>query len=120
MTTAMTRSRFQKRLFARATAWLLILICSWMGTDGVLHHTDGGSPSHAAASLHRPTAAAPADTCVACEWTQGMQTGTLSVCQVQSPLFALDLCAAPPVRPLLRRALRRRSPRAPPVFPTPC
>jgi hypothetical protein len=116
----MTRSRFQKRLFARATAWLLILICGWMGTDGVLHHTDEGASPSAAASLHRATAATPAHSCAACEWTQGMQAGALLVCRVPSPLFALDLCAAPPVRPLLGRVARRSSPRAPPVFPTPC
>ena len=115
----MTRSRFQKRLLARATAWLLILVCGWMGTDGVLHHADGGSPSHAA-SLHRATAVAPTDTCAACEWTQGMQAGALLVCRVPSPLFALDLCTVPPVRPLLGRVARRSSPRAPPAFPTNC
>ncbi len=112
----MTRSRFHKHLLARATAWLLILICGWMGTDGALHHTDGVSSSCAASSLHRLTAAAPADNCAACQWTQGMQTGALSVCQVQSPLLTLQPRLQPALRRLARRALRQRSPRAPPLF----
>ena len=116
----MTRSRFSKHLLARATAWLLILICSWMGTEGVLHHSDAGTFPHAASALHRATAAAPADTCAACQWTQGMQTGALTVCQVQSPLFSFQPCLQAIVRPLSRRLLRLRSPRAPPVFPTIC
>ena len=99
----MTRSRLHKHLLARATAWLLVLICGWMGTDGVLHHTDRGVPPHAASSLHRATANAPADSCAACQWTQGMQTGSVSACQVQSPLFALQ----PRLQPVLRRLARR-------------
>lgn len=114
----MTRSRSHKQLFARATAWLLILICSWMGTDGVLHHTDGVSFSRAAFSLHRATAAAPSDACAACRWTQGMQTGTLSVCCIQTPLVVLQPLTAPPIRRLARRVSRRSPPRAPPVFLT--
>lgn len=116
----MTRSRFHKPLLARATAWLLILICSWMGTDGVLHHTDGRPSSRAASSVHHATAAAPPDTCAACQWTQGMQTGDFQVCQVQSPLFILQPRSVPSVRRLLRRAPRRSSPRAPPAFLTNC
>jgi len=114
----MTRSRFHKPLLARATAWLLILICCWMGTEGVLHHSDAGAFPHAASSLHRATAAAPADTCVACRWTQGMQTGALFVSQVQSPLFILQPCLQTVLRRLTHRALRQRSPRAPPLFLT--
>ena len=111
----MTRSRFHKRLLARATAWLLILICGWMGTDGVLHHTDEGAYARAASGLHRPTAAIPADSCAACEWTQGMQTGSLAVCHVQSPLFVFRPQTQPLLRRLARRPARRSSPRAPPV-----
>lgn len=116
----MTRSRSYKRLLARATAWLLVLICGWMGTDGVLHHTDEGAFPHASYSLRHLTAAAPADTCAACQWTQGMQTGALLICQVQSPLFVLQPRLQPALRRLARRALRLRSPRAPPVFLTNC
>ena len=116
----MTRSRSYKHLLARATAWLLILICGWMGTDGVLHHTDEGSSPRAASGLHRPTAATPADACAACEWTQGMQTGFLAVYHVQSPLFVLQPRSQPLLRRLARRATRRSSPRAPPFFLMDC
>lgn len=114
----MTRSRLRKYLLARAMAWLLILICGWMGTDGVLHHTEGGASSRAASSLHGSTAAAPADACAACQWTQGLQSGALSACQAQAPLFVLQPRPQPVLRRLARRALRRRSPRAPPAFLT--
>ncbi len=114
----MTRSRSHKQLLARATAWLLILICSWMGTDGVLHHTEGGTSGCAAASVRHATAPAPPDTCAACEWTQGMQTGTLTVSHAPSPLFLLQPRLQPVLRRLTRRVLRRRSPRAPPLFLT--
>ena len=116
----MTCSRSRKHLLARATAWLLILICGWMGTDGVLHHTDGGSSPCAAFSVHHATSAVPADTCAACEWTQGMQTGTLSVCCVQSPPFIMQPRPVTAVRRLARRVSRRSSPRAPPLFLTTC
>ncbi|MDQ2800775.1 MAG: hypothetical protein M3Y13_14185 [Armatimonadota bacterium] len=125
----MTCSRIQRHLFARATAWLLILVCAWMGTGGVLHHTEEESfgllgahslvlPS--AGSIHRTTIAAPPDMCAACEWTQGLLGGTVAVYHVQTPLLllrpiSLDLTPAP-----TRRVLRLRSPRAPPVFPADC
>jgi len=114
----MTRSRFHKPLLARATAWLLILICGWMGTDGVLHHSDAGAFPHAASSVHRATAAALPDACAACQWTQGMQTGALAVCRVKSPLFILQPRLQPVLRRLVRRIPRRSSPRAPPLFLT--
>jgi hypothetical protein len=114
----MTRSRFHKPLLARATAWLLILICSWMGTDGVLHHSDAGAFPHASASVHRAMAAALPDACAACRWTQGMQTGGLAVCRVQSPLFILQPRLQTVLRRLTRRVLHQRSPRAPPLFLT--
>ena len=110
----MTRSLFHKYLLARATAWLLVLICSWMGTEGVLHHSDVGTFPHAASTLHRATAAAPTDTCAACQWTQAMQTGSLTICQVQSPLFSFQPCLQSVAQPLARRVLRLSSPRAPP------
>lgn len=111
----MTRSRLHKHLLARATAWLLILICGWMGTEGVLRHTDEGTSPFSASSLHRATVATPADSCAACQWTQGMQMGALSVCQVQSPLFVIQPRLQPALRRLARRISRRSSPRAPPV-----
>ena len=85
----MTRLRFQLHQTRRATAWLLFLLTAWMGTGGVLHHTDEGAlcPAghHSMSGIHRLTAAAPADTCAACEWTQGLQCKTLSVYHLQSP-----------------------------------
>jgi hypothetical protein len=116
--TAMIRSHFQRPRIARATAWFLILLCAWMGTDGVLHHTEAGLSSHGTSHAHHRTVAAPADNCAACEWTQGMQTGTMAVCRVPLPFFAV----IPNVLPLIRRITypvsRRSSPRAPPILVT--
>lgn len=108
----------------RLTFWLLILVCAWMGTGGVLHHTDeetfGSLRSSSYGSIHRVPPTAPVDTCAACEWTQGLVGGSLAVYHVQTPLFllrprSLDLTPAP-----IRRALRRRSSRAPPALLADC
>lgn len=94
-----------------------------------MHHTEEGtfgllrshsSALHSPGSIHRLVAAAPADMCAACEWTQGLLGRTVAVCHVQMPLLllrprAIELTPAPP-----RRVLRLRSPRAPPVFPDDC
>jgi hypothetical protein len=121
---SMFRSHLQMNKMRRITAWLLMLVCVWMGTGGVLNHTDdeltGQFVPKAASTLHRQTAAAPQDTCAACEWTQGLLGRTLSVCRVQLPLFHLPprLHSALPL--FLARPLRLRPSRAPPIPSTFC
>jgi hypothetical protein len=101
------------------TARLMVVLCLWMGTGGILHHTDdlGGMTS----LRHRPsvgyaTPAAPPDDCAACEWTQGLQTGPSVACSVVVPFESLTpLVSRLPMRfhaPLLLH----RSSRAPPCI----
>lgn len=112
--------RLQLHHARRVTAWLLLLICLWMGSGGVLHHTDVESlvraGTHSPNGVHRPTATAPLDACAACEWTQGLQTGSGSVCQVPPPLDFLSACPDAAPRATLIRAFGSYSPRAPPAF----
>ncbi len=108
----------------RITAWLLLLVCAWMGTGGVLHHTEAEGTARvaqtkAASSLHH-SAAAPNDTCAACEWTQGLQGRTLSVCRVPFPLFSLPSRPRPMLPALMARPLRSRPSRAPPISSISC
>ena len=113
----MFSSQFQLHKTPRITAWLVALVCAWMGTGGVLNHTEAeanAQPPRSAASLHR-LAAVPTDTCAACEWTQGMLGRTLSVCRIPSPQFYFyprRHFAAPAA---LARTHRCRPSRAPPV-----
>ena len=104
-------------------AWFLLLVCFWMGSGGVLHHTEAASSgcvgSHGPSGLHRATAAAPADTCAACEWTQGLQGRTLSVLRVSVPLFVLHPCSRFVPSAPLRRVARLGMGRAPPFFLNP-
>jgi len=112
----MLRLRPQQNKSRRVTAWLLMLVCAWMGTAGVLHHTETlAVPGHGAAGLHRQTAAALVDSCAACEWTQGLQGRTLSVSRVQVPLLAVYARLQTAVPRLSTRTLPRRSSRAPPI-----
>ncbi|MBV9848894.1 MAG: hypothetical protein JO250_04320, partial [Armatimonadetes bacterium] len=73
----------------RVAAWLLALLCLWMGTGGVLHHTD--APQNPASSSPRAawgqtTPPAPADDgCAACQWTQSVQSGALGICPLALP-----------------------------------
>jgi hypothetical protein len=87
----MFRCSPQPNIRQRFTAWLLLLVCAWMGTGGVLHHTEEGAawPSRVAASTVHHSTVVPDDTCAACEWTQGLQGQPLSVCRVEVPLFLL-------------------------------
>lgn len=110
--------RHQPHLTRRATAWFLLLLCAWMGSGGVLHHTDEGgfafAGSHSRAGLHHLTSLTPLDTCAACEWTEGLQGKTLAIYHVQSPLFLLRPRLVALASSPIRRVLRLRSPRAPP------
>lgn len=108
----------QPNIQRRATAWLLLLVCAWMGTGGVLHHTEAEGSAQplpkAASSLHHAVAASN-DACAACEWTQGLQGLTLAV----SPVSLL-LCPLPPslhfsLPTVITPPLRCRPSRAPPV-----
>ncbi|MGI4792437.1 MAG: hypothetical protein ACRYFS_26720 [Janthinobacterium lividum] len=114
----MFRFRLQSHTTRRITAWLLILICAWMGSGGVLNHTESeftAKPTpRTAASLHRQ-AAVPVDTCAACQWTQGLQGRTLTVFRVQFPLFHRHLRLASALTLVIARSIRHRSSRAPPV-----
>jgi len=107
----------------RITAWLLLLVCAWMGTGGILHHTEAESTARpflkAASSLHH-SAAVPNDTCAACEWTQGLQVQTLSVCRVPFPLFSLSSRPRLMLPALMARPLRSRPSRAPPISSISC
>jgi len=89
-----------------------------MGTAGSLSHTDrlraGGSAS-SRAFVHRAVLAAPADTCAACQWTQGVQSQTSTAFAYAAPLSALALLIVFLFASPSLRVLRRRSPRAPPV-----
>ena len=102
-----------------AAAWLMAWLCLWMGTGGVLHHTDNG-PNIAAASarvaLSHVTPAAPTDDCAACQWTQGVQSGTFIVCRIVLPLCCAAACACPIPVPFVSRPPRLRCPRAPPFL----
>ncbi len=114
-------SRRHSNITRRATAWLLMLVCAWMGTAGVLHHTETlAVAGHGPAGLHRQTAAAPLDTCAACEWTQGLQGRTLSVCRVQVPLFAAYWRRCTVVPSIIALTLPSRASRAPPTSTTFC
>jgi hypothetical protein len=98
---------------------LIAALCLWMGTGGVLHHSDNLAY---VASLAAPvgyghvTPALPADDCAACEWTQGLQTGPPISYQVALPLDAVPslvntaLVIWPTSYPF------SRSPRGPPNF----
>jgi len=115
--------RSQPNIYRRATAWLLLLVCAWMGTGGVLHHTEAegaARPVSQAASHLLPAAlhhlaAAPNDTCAACEWTQGLQGRTLAVPHVSFPLFSFTPRLHSALPALLARTPRCRPSRAPPV-----
>lgn len=89
-----------------------------MGSGGVLHHTEEQASARAGSlrpsGLHRPAVALLADSCAACEWTQGLQGRTLAVLRVSAPLSSL--CPHPqsvPTSPL-RRVARLGMGRAPP------
>jgi hypothetical protein len=113
----MHRSHRQLNKTRRVTAWLLMLVCAWLGTGGVLNHTEefATPPGHAAASLHGQTAAAPGDACAACEWTQGLQGRTLAVFRLPAPLFLLRLRLPAAAPRLAAHASPYRASRAPPV-----
>jgi hypothetical protein len=98
-------------------AWLLLLVCAWMGTGGVLHHTEEGAawPSRVSASTVHHAAVVPDDICAACEWTQGLQGRTASVCRVEFPLFLLHPRRQSIAALLIDRAPQSGSSRAPPV-----
>ena len=103
-------------------AWFLLLVCFWMGSGGVLHHTEEQASARAGSlrpsGLHQPTAAVPTDSCAACEWTQGLQGRTLAVLRVITPLFSLcPHSQFVPPSPL-RRIARCGMGRAPPLFLT--
>lgn len=109
-------SRRHSNITRRTAAWLLMLVCVWMGTVGVLHHTETFAvASHGLAGMHRQTAAAPGDICAACEWTQGLQGRTLAVCRVQAPLFLSHTRRSIAVPSVITCTLPDRSPRAPPI-----
>jgi len=105
---------------SRAVAWPLAALLLWMGTGGVLHHTDAAqdpASSSPRAAWGHATPPAPADDgCAACQWTQSVQSGALGVCPLVLPggLVAPRACRVPDR--LLSRTPRLRSPRAPPVF----
>ena len=104
---------------SRTAAWPIAFLCVWMGTGGVLHHTDEGPDFVSASSraaLGHVTLAAPADDCAACQWTQGLQSGTFSVCRVVLPLTFAPPYTRRVSRLSARRPLRLRSPRAPPAI----
>lgn len=108
----------RRSLSRRFTAWLLLLLCAWMGTGGVLHHTEAGGSvkrAHGAVSSLRHQSTVPADMCAACEWTQGLQGRTLSACRV--PFVLLPLPTRVRISPIsvLARTPRLRPSRAPPV-----
>lgn len=104
---------------ARAAAWFLAILCLWMATVGLAHHTDllrdGGSSSARTMLGHAAALDAPDDLCAACQWAQTVQTGGSSLC----------VLSVPPVNPpspsftapsaLLSGPSRPSSPRAPPV-----
>ena len=104
---------------SRAAVWLLAMLCLWMGSGGVLHHTDdlGYAASLAQrTSIGHATPPAPPDDCAACEWTQGLQTGLAATISVPLPLNTL-IADIPAFLPrLLARPSVFRSPRAPPLF----
>jgi len=106
---------------SRAAAWLLAALCLWMGTGGVLHHTDtgqgvAGSSSPLTTWGQATTAAAPDDGCAACQWTQGLQGGPPAVIHFTLPLSftAPRACHLPDK--LLSRLPLRRSSRGPPAL----
>ena len=114
--------RFQLNRPRRATAWLLFLVCAWMGTGGALHHTEGESALRPASQAAAPLLSAarhhlapvPSDTCAACEWTQGLLGRTLAVCRVSLPLLSSMPCSITlPALPAY--TLRQRPSRAPPA-----
>ena len=113
----------QPNISRRATAWLLLLVCAWMGTGGVLHHTEAEGASRPVsqvasrllpAALHHLTAV-PHDTCAACEWTQGLLGRTLSFSPISFLLSPLPSRPRPALPALIARATPRRSSRAPPA-----
>ncbi len=104
----------------RLTAWLILLVCVWMGTGGVLHHTEAegtaqAAQMHTAPSLH-PMAAVPSDTCAACEWTQGLQGHTLPILALSFALLSLPLCLNPALPAPIARTPRYCPSRAPPAL----
>ena len=99
----------------RITAWLLMLVCAWMGTAGVVNHTEAAArPGHKTASSLGRQVAVTADACAACEWTQGLQGRTLTVCWESFPLFCLTPRRTPAVSQFVARFLCHRPSRAPP------
>ena len=96
-----------------------MLVCAWMGTGGVLHHTEAEGTARAARTQAtarlRHAAVVPSDACAACEWTQGLQSRTLSVCQIDFPLLLLSSRQADALFLLTAQTFRHRSSRAPPI-----
>jgi len=89
-----------------------------MGTVGTTGHTDTlrvGGPASAQADVHHAAKVVLADACVACQWTQGLQSQSLAVFCFAAPLDALALLLVSLAAALVLRVLRCRSPRAPPV-----
>jgi hypothetical protein len=114
----MFRCSLQPNKRQRFTAWLLLLVCAWMGTGGVLHHTEDDGMArllHVSASAVHHSAVVPDDTCAACEWTQGLQGQPLSVCRVEFPLFLLHSRRQSAAARIIARTAIHRPSRAPPV-----
>lgn len=116
--TLMKNASRQSSRPARAAAWFLALLCLWMATVGLAHHTDllrVGASSSAQTVLGDAGAVSPqGDLCAACQWTQTVQSGAVSVPLLAVSLDALPAPALTAVDILLPRLPRPSSPRAPP------
>lgn len=109
----------QPNAFHRVTALCVALLCLWMATGGVLHHVHANrlAPPTGMGLGHVLPAATVVASCAACEWTEGVQSGSLTVCRLAAPVvFARSRSIAAVVRPR-PRLIRLFSLRAPPAFP---
>ena len=68
-------------------ARLMMLVCLWMCTIGIVAHNDGAlfSTSKAVASITHAAPPAPVDDCAACHWASSIQTGNFQIVSVPIP-----------------------------------